>query len=306
MYEDDVTAQIQARHSWERARQAAFWESLIGLLPDRSSDLLSFEEVKNQLRLTQKTYRGLQEISLSHIRGSVGRYRDFTLSFLPRNSEMQERWERINKIASTQGVPPIEVYQVGEAYFVLDGNHRVSVARQMGSNLIEAHVWEFATPVGLSGEADLNELLIKTEYAQFLEKTQLDRSHPEAQINFTAPGHYRELEWQIELYRRALEKIDQERVLYEQAVEAWYDMIYTPALQIIQDQGVLEQFPDRTEADLFVWVWGHSQELLQREGSAHLAQVAGQLRQGRRWGILRTIWRMVSGLFRARVSSPDK
>jgi poly(3-hydroxybutyrate) depolymerase len=85
------------------------------------------------------------------------------MSFLPRSNDMQERWERVNKIASTQGVPPVEVYQVGEAYFVLDGNHRVSVARQMGSDHIEAHVWEFSTPVGLSGEADLNELLIKTE-----------------------------------------------------------------------------------------------------------------------------------------------
>ncbi len=297
-----ATARIEARQNWDRARQAAFWEALIGLLPARSTDLLSFEQVKNRLRLAQKTYHGVQDIPLVRIVGSVGRYRDFTRSFLPRNSEMQERWERVSKIASTKGMPPIEVYQVGEAYFVLDGNHRVSVARQMGMNHIDAHVWEFQTPVGLSGEADLNELLIKAEYAQFLEKTHLDQRRSEAQIMFTAPGRYRELEWQIELYRRALEQIDEQPVSYEQAVEAWYDMIYTPALQIIREQGVMERFPNRTEADLFIWSWKYSQELYPRQGSARLAQAAGQIAQTPHWGILGKVWRSLTSLFRRRAA----
>lgn len=55
----------------------------------------------------------------------------------------------------------LDVYQVGESYFVPDGNHRVSIARQLGLETIEADVVKLPTPVGLSPEADINELLIK-------------------------------------------------------------------------------------------------------------------------------------------------
>src|SRR5687767_2862322 len=155
-YDDTQITRLEAQKHWERARQAVVFERFTGLLPSRTADLLSFEEVRDRLRLVQKTYRGLHEIPLDNIIGSVGRYRDFTRTFLPRNADLQERWQRVNAVAATQGVPPIEAYQVGEVYFVLDGNHRVSVARQNGAKTIEAHVWEFPTPVGLSPQANID------------------------------------------------------------------------------------------------------------------------------------------------------
>jgi uncharacterized ParB-like nuclease family protein len=66
--------------------------------------------------------------------------------------------------------PPIDVDQVGKPYFVLDGNHRVSVARQHGFESIEAYVSEFPTPYGLGPAADLDELLIRSEQIEFLER----------------------------------------------------------------------------------------------------------------------------------------
>lgn len=289
-----MIARIEAQRNWDRARNAAFFENLTGLLPARSAGLLSFEEVRNRLRLSQKMYRGVHDIPLNQIRGSVGRYQDFTASFLPRNPRLQERWERVNTVALLEGVPPVEVYQVGEAYFVLDGNHRVSIARQSGITHIEAHVWEFATPTGLSGQANLDELLIKEEYAQFLEQTKLDVLRPEAQIIFTAPGRYREIELQIELYREALERIDEEPVSYEDAVTAWYDMIYTPAVQIITQQGVLDRFPGRTEADLFIWTWRYNQELKSNGRPLHLSQVVSDLMSASRGGMVGRLFRAVT------------
>src|SRR5689334_22125118 len=126
--EDNAIARLEARKNWENAWQGARIELLTNLLPSQSADLLSFDEVQERLRLSHKTYRGIQEIRLDQIVGSVGRYRDFTRSFLPRNPELRARWERVDAVVATRGGPPIEVYQVGEAYFVLDGNHRVSVA----------------------------------------------------------------------------------------------------------------------------------------------------------------------------------
>jgi hypothetical protein len=294
-YDETQITRMEARKHWDRARQAVLFERITGLLPSRSSDLLPFEEVRDRLRLVQKTYRGVQEIPLDLIIGSVGRYRDFTRTFLPRNPDLQERWQRVNEVAATQGVPPIEVYQIGEVYFVLDGNHRVSVAKQNGAKTIEAHVWEFPTPAGLSAQADLDEVLVKAEYAQFLEWSKLDQLRPEAQIIFTTPGRYQELEVQIELYRNALEKIDEEPVSLEDAVTAWYDMIYTPAVQIIQEQGILDLFPNRTEADLFIWTWRYNQELSEKDGPVHLAQTAGELAQKARIGPIGRIWERITG-----------
>ena len=89
----------------------------------------------------------------------VGRYRDFTASFLPKNAKMQDRWSRVYAQAnSMQGMPPIELYKIDDVYFVRDGNHRVSVARQMGQKSIEAHVTELPTPIDLEPGMSRTEL----------------------------------------------------------------------------------------------------------------------------------------------------
>jgi hypothetical protein len=283
MLDNDTTggyATTQAGKDWDRARQSALIEDILGIFTRRSADLLSFEDVKSQLRLTQKNYRGIQDIEIDRIRGSVGRYQDFTREFLPRNDSMRQRWQRVDTIAIMRGLPPIEVYQVGEMYFVLDGNHRVSVAHQSGMKTIQAHVWEYVTPVGLSPDAGVDEVLIKAEYAEFLNKTKLNELRPEQEIIFTAPGRYLELECQIAMYQQVLEQIDQEPIGYSDAVTAWYDMLYTPSVQIIEERGVLERYPNRTEADLFIWVWEHHEELRER-GIRSLAQAADEVAASR-------------------------
>jgi hypothetical protein len=300
MNENDVLVKAEAHREWELARQAAVFEELFGVFSDKSGSLLSFEEVHKNLRLGQKDYKGVLDIPLKQVRGSVGRYRDFTMTFLPRIDKMRQRWEGISSLVIAKGFEPIEVYQVGEAYFVLDGNHRVSVARSGKLQTIPAHVWEFPTPAGLSAHADLDELLIKTEYTDFLASTDLPRLRPDQHIEFTTPGHYRELEYQIALYRLALEKIDGVSISQEEAVTAWYDMIYTPSVQIIQQSGIMAYFPGRNEADLFAWIWQHHRELPARYRGRTLAATVDELMKHSRRGSLRRIWDRLTGPFRAK------
>jgi hypothetical protein len=293
MEEVNPLVRSQAQRDWDRARQAATLEHIVGVFSSKPIDLLSFEDVQKSLRLNQKNYKGIQDIEIDRILGSVGRYNDFTRTFLPRKSSLRDRWQNVDAIGLARGLNPIEVYQVGEAYFVVDGNHRVSVARLAGSPTISAHVWEYPTATGLSAQADLDEVFIKAEYANFLERTKLDQQRPEQEIVFTAPGRYRELEYQIELFRQALEKIDGEPVTYEDAAAAWYDMIYTPACQVIEQRGILERFPGRTKADLFAWVWRYNQEL-KEQGIADLRQAADELGE-QSGGPLRRLWQKVTG-----------
>jgi hypothetical protein len=302
MVKDSLPTQTEAHSNWERARFAAAIEALQGVFRDQPADLLAFEDVRKGLRLGRKNYKGLQDIPLNQVRGSVGRYRDFTRTFLPRGSQLRQRWERINVLAYAKGMEPIEVYRVGDAYFVLDGNHRVSVARQIGNPTIEAHVWEYLTSVGLSADADLDELFIRTEYAEFLERTHLAQLRPDQKIEFTAPGRYYEIEDQIEWYRHVLELIDDEPTSYEDAVTAWYDMVYTPAVQIIQQRGVLVHFPGRTEADLFIWAWRYKEELRRYYKTTSLMQVIDALTRPGWYRFLGRLWRVTTGWLKPQAS----
>jgi len=264
-----MQSDIQAVIDFREVRRRAFFEKVLSLLTKRPAKLLPFEEVRRKLRLRSQYYRGLQNIPLDRIVGSVSRYHDFTRSFLPRHDDMRHRWQRVDSLARQGGgLPPIEVYQVGEVYFVKDGNHRVSVARQFGAPTIEAYVWEFPSPVPLTAEDDLDDLLLKQERAEFLEHTKLDQLRPGHGIQFTTPGHYREIEEHIAVHRYYLGLEQGREIPYEEAVTSWYDNVYMPMVRAIREQKVLEEFPNRTEADLYVWIMNYRHFLSERYGQS--------------------------------------
>jgi hypothetical protein len=255
-----------SRKEFDSARNRAAIEDILGQLRGAPTNLLPFEEVHQKLRLSSRSYRGMHEVPLDQIIGSVGRYREFTRKFLPRGPVKRERWMRIDQLATETGLPPVELYKVGDSFFVLDGHHRISVARQAKYHTIEAHVREYQTSVPLEPDTTPDDLLIKAEYREFLDRTGLDKSRPEQRIAFTLPGSYQKLEYQIALYQDALSQIDGEPFSYQEAATYWYDMIYTSVVQIIQQQDMLKDFAHRTEADLFVWVVNHQKELSEAYG----------------------------------------
>src|SRR5271165_1255541 len=105
---DSNVAMIESARNFQSARLSAFWQAAWSVLTGRSIDLLSFDEVRQRLRLRDERYVGLQEIPLDKIVGSVGRYKDFTRSFLPRTNSVRSRWQRLDAMArGTQGFPPI-------------------------------------------------------------------------------------------------------------------------------------------------------------------------------------------------------
>jgi hypothetical protein len=83
-------------------------------------------------------------VQVEKIGGSVGRRGAFDRSFLPARASVGERWKRIDRVFHRgEDLPPVELYRIREAYFVLDGHHRVSVARYHGVPTVEAVVTEF-------------------------------------------------------------------------------------------------------------------------------------------------------------------
>ncbi len=247
--------QQTAIHDFRQARRKAAMEQIMSFLRGDSSELLSYEDVRKKLKATSGGTSRLQEIPIDAIVGSVGRYSDFTRHFLPRVDNDEGRWARVQAAAfSPAGVPPIEVYQIGDAYFVLDGNHRVSVAQQAGNTLIEAYVTKIQTNVPISADIKPDELDMKAEYAEFLQETHLNELRPKADLSMTEPGKYRRLKRQIREHRYFMGQQQQQEISEDEAVADWYDAVYLPLAEIIQEHNILEEFPDRTITDLYVWI----------------------------------------------------
>lgn len=257
----------KAIEDFRRAREKAALETILRRLRGEPVDLLSFEDVRVKLHGQMTSPRGLEEIPLDAIVGSVGRYSDFTRSFLPRDRSDAQRWALVKAMTEgLAGLPPIEVYKVGEVYFVRDGHHRVSVAREVGAAAIEGYVTELRTRVPLTAEDDPSDLIIKAEYADFLEKTGLDRQHPDIHIEVTEPGKYPILEQHIAVHRHLMAEEGGREVSYGEAVEDWYQRVYWPVVHAIRQQGILREFPDRTETDLYLWIANHRAELREMLG----------------------------------------
>jgi nucleotide-binding universal stress UspA family protein len=254
MSSDELKFQL-AVQDFQAARQRASIQQILARFTGKSTQLLSYEEVAQKLKLRARVDRGIKNIPLDAIVGSVGRYTDFTRTFLPRRTGDQQRWARV-KAAMVEGVglPPIEVYKVGEAYFVIDGNHRVSIARQEGFDRIQAHVIEVQTKIPLTPSVQPDDLIIKAEYADFLDVTRIMDLRPNVDLSVTIPGQYEKLMQQIYTQQYLLPQNNAGEASFQTAVENWYDTIYIPLAETIRDQGLLRWFPGRTITDLYLWI----------------------------------------------------
>ncbi len=272
-----MNSRHEALRRFGKARWRATVNEMTARLTGRDTRLLPFEAIRSELRWQNPLYQGLEEIPVEAIMGSVGRYREFNRQFLPLTDSLQERWVQVDALAAAAGWPPIEVYKVGNVYFVRDGNHRVSVARQLQIPTIEAHVWAYPDTLQINPDDNLDQIFIQLGERNFMQKTGLNELVPDHNVRFTSPGRYTELLVQIEDLRQKLTEIDGEEMLYPEAVAAWYEMIYLPTVQIVHDSRLLNDFPGRTEADLFVWLSKYRQGFHHEDGHyenlADLAQV---------------------------------
>ena len=257
MIQQDQPSYQLAIRDFQHARKQAVMQQLLARFRGDGGKLLPFNEISQQLHPTgEMIAHGAQEIPLSKIVGSVSRHKDFTRSFLPKLDADQERWVGVRTAVSDMvGMPPIEVYQVGNAYFVQDGNHRVSIARRLGSKTITAYVTEVKTRVFFSADDDPNEIICKAHYADLLAQTNLDKLRPEADLTMTFCGQYHVFLEQISSGCKAVipnQNLLSRSDIENQAVVCWYDQVFLPVIQIIRDLGILHHFPERTEADMYL------------------------------------------------------
>ncbi len=263
---DELSRRVQSDFS--RARLKAFLNRVRSSVSGRPSELLSYEEVKSSLHIGGPIYRGVQTVRVDDIVGSLNRYHEFDRAFLPVEDRVASRWQNIDRAFYKDiGLPPVLLYKVGQIYFVVDGHHRVSVAREQGQEFIEADVRECSTKVNITSDLKAEDLVILGEKVDFLDRTRLDQLRPQARVRLTITGGFDRMIEHIAVHRYFMGLDLRRDISEEEAVAHWYDNVYLPIIKVVRASKILKEFPGRTEADLYVWVLDHQQ---------YLASAAGQ------------------------------
>jgi hypothetical protein len=258
----------RVRSDFNKARFKSFIKQAVAVLSgQRPATLLSYDEIKEKLHIGGPIYKGVKTIRVDQIAGSLNRYYEFDRAFLPKEDQLASRWQQVNR-AFYQDIhlPPVVLYKVGEVYFVVDGHHRVSVAREQGQIFIDAEVRECATRVNITANIKPEDLEILHTKVQFLERSALDDIRPEANIKLTIPDGFERMLEHIAVHRYFM-GLDLKRDVSEgEAVADWYDTVYMPIIEVIRKSNILKDFPDKTEGDLYMWTLDHQHYLSKEKG----------------------------------------
>ncbi len=207
----------------------------------------SFKDDQQRQAAYDSRVRGIRTVALERIVGSVGRYQDFDSRFRLKQQRPSERLQRIKKaLREGRVLPPVKLYQIKDAFYVLDGNHRIAAAKELDHDEIRAHIVEFIP----SGDS-LQDVLYR-ERADFTDRTQLP-----AELRLTEVGQYANLLEQIERHHHHLLSAEGRACGFKEAAVDWYRTIYRPLQSIVRRGRLIDSFPERTLDDLCAYVAHH-------------------------------------------------
>lgn len=264
---DELSSRVRADFS--RARFKAFLNRVRSLVSGQPTTLLSYQDIREQLHIGGPIYRGVRTVRVDQIVGSLNRYDQFDRAFLPVQSDTAARWQNVDRAFYDEvSLPPVVLYKVGQVYFVVDGHHRVSVAREQGAEFIDAEVRECSTRVNITPDLKPEDLKILGEKVRFLERTRLDDLRPQAKIRLTIPDGFDRMLEHIAVHRYFMGLDLKRDISEEEAITHWFDTVYFPIVKEIRRSKILKEFPGKTEGDLYLWVLDHQHYLAEAEGQS--------------------------------------
>jgi hypothetical protein len=242
---------VDAQDDFLRARRRQMLARAGRVLSRERGDIdliLPFDEVVAALGRLDEHDLGLQVVALETIVGTTDRLSGFDRQFRPTSGRVRGRWERI-AAAMHRGepMPPISLYRVGEAHFVRDGHHRVSVARALGWRVMDARVTEVRTRVGAGRDLRLSDLPMKSHERLFRERVPLSPERAE-RIVLSEPSDYGSLAegveaWGFRQMRELRDLLDRRQV-----AEQWFDNEFDPVVELLRGAGLID---DGTEGDAY-------------------------------------------------------
>lgn len=280
-----------------RARIRARFADLLSVAKPSLRELMPFEEAKNILKPKSEAYRGLETVPVDRIVGSEGRYRDFTRFFFPRKEHLKARWTTIDSLHYQDiNLPPVQLYEMGGIYFVRDGNHRVSVARALGQQYIDAEVISLQSEIPLSPDMtveDIKRAVILYEKHRFYEETNYPNVTGADDLDFSEPGRFDTIREHVQVHKYYLNQNRTEEIPFYQALYSWHENVYMPICDAILAEHLLSLFPGRTTSDLYIFLVAHWDSLKRSYGyTVDIHEAAESFRQmirstrSRRWKVL--------------------
>jgi hypothetical protein len=227
--------------------------------PGDVDHILPFDEVVAALGRLQERDAGLQVVPIDAIVGTVDRARGFDRHFRPTTPQVRARWERIaTAMRRGEAMPPVDLYKVGEAYFVKDGHHRVSVARALGLDVIDARVVEVVTSVGAGSDLHVGDLPLKSHERVFFERVPLP---PDARrrVRLSDPWDLAKLAEGIEAWGWRWTQEHERLMDRRELARRWYEEEYVPVVTLLRDADMLGS---GTEADAYQRVGADRYRLL--------------------------------------------
>ncbi len=241
MMGDSGSARVDAESDFMRARRHQVLSGLAARLRNDTVDVvqsMSFDDVVEALGRKAESYRGTKVIPLDAIVGSVDKVRDFDRRFRPTSTVSRQRWERLSRASRTgEAIPPIDVYQIGDYYFVRDGHHRVSVARSLGLDVIEAQVTAietFLAPVGIDARSDLE---LKYWRRLMLQRVPFT-GEARAAVAVNNPFDYGVIAETVEAWAARMMHAEGAYMDKTTMAQRWYAEEFQPVVQMIEDAGV--------------------------------------------------------------------
>ncbi|MBC9225900.1 chromosome partitioning protein ParB [Aeromicrobium sp. 636] len=259
---DSGSPRIDAESDFLRSRRLQTLSSLAAMLRgDRdTTKALSFDEVADALGRRGERRVGLQLIPLDAIIGSVDKVRDFDRRFRPTSDRSRARWERIARASRIgEEIPPIDVYKLGDYYFVRDGHHRVSVARALHLRLIEAEVTEVQTLLEPRDIGRRTDLEMKHWRKLFLQRVPLEPRIRGA-VTVTDPFAYGLLAEMVEAWGARCMQAEGQFMDKQTMARRWLDEEFLPVLQLVADAGLKGE--DETDADAYIRIAGERYRLI--------------------------------------------
>jgi hypothetical protein len=267
---NDTMQIIQSAEDFSKAKNKATLTRIQHFMHTDKDRLLSFNDVKEILKPKNQVYQGMQIVAVKLIVGSEGRYQDFNRYFLPKAEHLRERWQRVDQAQlKSITLPPIQLYEIGGAYFVRDGNHRVSVAKSQGIASIDAEVISLSSEIPIKPNQtidDLREGLVSYEKAIFYEKTNFDALTGDDNLDFSVPGRYDVIYNHILVHKYFINQGISEEISFSDALVSWYKNVYEPVMRIIRSEWIQLDFPGNKPSDLYVWIVKHWDFLKKKYG----------------------------------------
>ena len=262
---------FQAQEDFARARNKAWISDIQHFMNPDKKRLLSFNDVKKILKPKNEVYMGLKTVPIKKIIGSEGRYNDFDGHFLPRTNELRQRWINVDQAHLSDVIlPPIQLYELAGLYFVRDGNHRVSVAKTQGVEFIDAEVISLQSEIQLPDDIrqdTLLEAVIHYEKRIFYNETNFGDLTDYWDLDFTSTGRYDVIYNHILVHKYFMNENRSDELSFTDALLSWFQTVYLPVINVIEEYRLLSNFKNRTKSDIYVWLIKHWDELKQKNGN---------------------------------------